>query len=88
MRRLLRHGVGRAGSRRHDLHKADDEDRVELIESITDKKQLRKKLYRAVGTAKGTKLYVKGKQELSMGANARAKRPHCPRVTDRTRTHR
>eukprot|EP00935_MAST-01C_sp_MAST-1C-sp1_P002803 g2803.t1 len=56
-----------------DFLEADDEDRVELIESITDKKQLRKKVYRAVGTAKGTRRYVKGKDELSMGAYARAK---------------
>jgi hypothetical protein len=56
-----------------DLLDAEEVDRVEVVESITNKKPLRKKLFRAINAVKGTKLYVAGRGALNAGEYSRAK---------------
>jgi tetratricopeptide (TPR) repeat protein len=57
-----------------NLLDADDNDRVELIESIADKILSRKRLFKAIGKAKGTKLYISGRKALHAGEYALAKK--------------
>ena len=55
-----------------DFLDADDTDRVEMIESLTNKNPQLKKLHRAASTAKGTRLYIAGRTSLHAGRYARA----------------